>query len=370
MWITNNDLNENGLILLKTLENAWHHGLNPEQYNINLTKLEPIQKELLLTQGLIKYARDLSGMRLKPSEIGIDPKNWKSPISAKDILENLEKKQKPLKEFLYELAPQTQTYQKLKSEMIIKPSTQLAINMERLRWIPKEKPNRFLIVNIPSARLWGIENGQAVFEMPVIVGREDRPTPTFITNSTGVRFNPTWTVPPTVKEKDIWPKLQENPYYINNKNLEIYDGEMTIDPTILDWDNMSRQELHRLRMVQLPGPNNPLGRIRILMPNKYSIFLHDTSESGFSELERAYSSGCVRLQNPEKVAQFILQKDVKKYLQNKKTIDIIAEQSVPVQILYHTAWIGEGQKIVFGKDIYGYDKKLEAVLRKKNALFP
>lgn len=370
LWISNQKLNENGVTLHEALKNAWNHGLNPDQYNIELDDLDPIQKEILLTQGYIKYARDLSGMRVTPAEISLDQNYWKQRISAKKALDNLAKNETPLKEFLQNLAPQTQTYKRLKSEMIVKPSVQLALNMERLRWLPDQKPDKFIIVNIPSARLWAIENGKAYLEMPVIVGRKDRPTPSFITNAIGVRFNPTWTVPPTIKEKDIWPKLKENPNYLIDKSVEVYDQEQTLDPTIIDWNSITRSDLHKLRMVQLPGKTNPLGRIRILMPNNYSVFLHDTSERGFTDIDRSYSSGCVRLQDPEKVARFILGKDVKPFLKSQQTKDIMSESTIPVHILYHTAWLDSAQNIVYGKDIYGYNMKLEAALRKKNALFP
>lgn len=368
LWLDGERLNQNGEQLYRHLQNAWHHGLNPVNYNMNHENLEPLQKELLLTQGFIKYARDLSGVRVKPSNIKIDPNHWKRRISAKDVLRSLNENQKPFSEFLNSLSPQTQTYQVLSNEMAINPSLQLALNMERLRWLPEEKPERFIIVNIPSARLWAIEKGQAKLEMPVIVGRKDRATPSFIVDSIGVRFNPTWTIPPTIKEKDIWPKLKENPYYLIDKKVEIFEGDQTLDPSIVDWNEISRQELHQFRMVQLPGPANPLGKVRILMPNKYSIFLHDTIESGFHGHERSYSSGCVRLQKPEKVAEFILQKNVKTYMQSNETQDVLTKSRVPIQILYHTVWLGAGQNIIYGEDIYGYDKTLEKALRKNKAL--
>lgn len=364
LWIEGEKLNEKGALLHQYLKNAWHHGLNPDQYNINHENLEPLQIELLLTQAYIKYARDLSGMRIKPSAIGLDPNHWKKPITIKQALENLRDNQKPFKMFLKNLAPQTQTYKALKTEMSIKPSIQLALNMERLRWFPDKKPERFIIVNIPSARLWAVENGQAKFEMPVIIGRKDRPTPSFITDIHGVRFNPTWTIPRTIKEKDIWPKLKENPKYLIDKGIELYEDNQTLDPTIIEWDAITRAQLHKFRMVQLPGKTNPLGRIRILMPNKYAIFLHDTSEAGFSDLERSYSSGCVRLKDPEKAARFILQKDITKFTQNTDTRDVYINKSIPVYLLYHTVWLGDKQRITYGKDIYGYDKKLRQVIEK------
>ncbi len=367
-WLEGDHLNKKGEKLHKALKDAWHHGLNPDQYSINLDGLEPVQKEILLTQGLIKYAHDLSGMRVKPSDIKLDPDGWRRSASVKAIIEDIENNQKNFQNYLGMLEPQTQTYQALKAEMVIKPSLQLALNMERLRWLPEEKPERFIIVNIPSARLWAIEKGQTRLEMPVIVGRKDRATPSFIVDSIGVRFHPTWTIPPTIKRKDIWPKLKENPYYLLDKKVEIFEDNKTLDPSVVDWNAIKDSELHNFKMVQLPGETNPLGKVRILMPNKYSIFLHDTIETGFSGHERSYSSGCIRLQKPEKVAEFILQKDVRQFIDSNETQDILSKSNVPIHILYHTAWLGAGQKVVYGEDIYGYDKSLEKALNKINGL--
>ncbi len=368
LWMEGNKINENGKVLNEYLQKSWHHGLNPKKYSVNFDDLEPVQKEILLTQAYVKYARDLSGMRIEPEDINLDPNHWKRSMSAKTAIKKLNQNQTSITQFLENLSPQTQTYKALKAEMSIKPSRELALNMERLRWLPSKNPRRFIIVNIPSARLWAIEKNKTMFEMPVIIGRKDRPTPSFITNITGVRFNPTWTIPSTIKEKDIWPELKQNPAYLRDKEVEVFKEEKTIDPTIIEWGAMSRKQLHALRMVQLPGPENPLGKIRILMPNNYSIFLHDSSELGFSDLERSYSSGCVRLQNPEKVAHFILQRDVKAYLKNQQTKDIFAKEKIPVRLLYQTVWLGAGQKIIYGQDIYGYNKKLAIALDKINGL--
>ncbi len=378
LWVDGNTLSNNGKILYETLQNAWQNGLNPASYNIDLIKnQEPLQAEILLTQGYIKYIRDLSGMRINAQEVGLRAQQWTQPISAHQALQKLEENAKPLEIFLKQQEPQTQTYQALKQEMIrlhnssqIPKQLQIALNMERLRWLPKDNPEKFIIVNIPAARLWAVANGKAQFEMPVIVGRTDRPTKSFITNITGVRFNPTWTIPPTIKEKDIWPKLKEDNAYLTDKGIELFDGDLTIDPTAIDWREIPRSDLSHLRMLQGPGPTNPLGRIRILMPNEYSIFLHDTpSHEPFSAAIRSYSSGCVRMQSPEKVAGFILdnQKNLKKYYGGKPK-DILIKNKIPIYLVYHTIWIGDGKKVIYGKDIYDYDKKLLEIIKNNNGI--
>ncbi len=253
---------------------------------------------------------------------------------------------------------------------------QLIVNMERLRWIEDEKPERFIVVNIPSATLWAVDNGKVSFEMPVVVGRKKRETPSFVTNIHGVRFNPTWTVPPTIKEEDILPQLQKDPAYLSGKGMELYDGygknSVTLDPFVVDWENVTKAELHGLRMVQVAGDHNPLGRIRVLMPNSHNVYLHDTNHKElFVRSNRYKSSGCVRLEDPEKVALFALEKrknwsEKRMYttLGKGKTTDVYTPERIPVYLLYYTTWLGEKSQIIYGLDIYGHDKTLFQLLEK------
>lgn len=252
----------------------------------------------------------------------------------------------------------------------------IMVNMERLRWIPKQKPDRFIIVNIPSYTLWAVENKKVKFEMPVIVGRESRKTLSFVSEIHGVRFNPTWTVPKTIMREDIWPKLQEDPQYIRGKGIELFDGydkeSLTLDPASVDWQNIKLEELYDFKMLQKPGINNPLGTIRVLMPNSHNIYLHDTNDKSlFYKANKAQSSGCVRMQDPEKVADFIMntksnwsKKKLKTILQSGEMKDIYTSERMPVYILYQTAWINADNKITYGLDIYNYDKQLLQLLEK------
>lgn len=258
---------------------------------------------------------------------------------------------------------------------------QLIANMERLRWVSEEKPDRFVIVNIPSATLWAIDKGRVRFEMPVIVGSPARPTSSFITQIEGVRFNPDWTVPPTIKRFDILPKIQDEPGYLQNKGIELIKGygkdARTLDPASIDWAAISAAELNSLRMVQIPGEHNPLGRVRILMPNKYNIYLHDTNHPEyFEKAARAVSSGCIRLHDPEKMASFIMEErsgwskdDMQRVLATLETTDIKIDTRVPVYVLYYTAWLDENGQVIYGPDIYKQDEKLLKMLSNLDALY-
>ncbi len=257
---------------------------------------------------------------------------------------------------------------------------QIIVNMERLRWVHDKKPERFIIVNIPSAMLWAIDKGAVRFQMPVIVGREERQTNIFVTSIHGVRFHPDWTVPPTIKKEDIVPHLQENPNYLADKGMELFNGygaeALTIDPSIIDWNSISEAELEALKLVQIPGAHNPLGMIRILMPNRYNIYLHDTNEKSlFNASSRALSSGCIRMKDPEKVAMFVLEKkggwDQRQFnvvMSEDKTRDIYTDENMPVYIMYYTVWLGDNDRVNYGIDVYGRDKKLLQLLEKLDEL--
>ncbi|MCK6418316.1 MAG: L,D-transpeptidase family protein [Alphaproteobacteria bacterium] len=248
---------------------------------------------------------------------------------------------------------------------------QLIANMERLRWVKKESPQRMIVVNIPSATLWAIEEGRVKFEMPVIVGRPGRPTHSFIAQIEGVRFNPNWTVPPTIKRTDYLPRLAEDPLYLQAKGIKLVRAGKTMDPTDIDWASISRTELQQIKMVQDPGEGNALGRYRVLMPNPHNIYLHDTNQkSAFDGPDRAISSGCIRLSDPRKVAAFVIAHEqewndgrIDAVVAAGKTRDVKITQSMPVYLFYYTAWADQNGGIVYGNDLYGNDKKLLALLK-------
>lgn len=254
----------------------------------------------------------------------------------------------------------------------------LVVNMERLRWIKNDNPSRFIVVNIPASRLIAVKDGQVKVDMPVVVGRKKRETLSFVALVDGIRFNPTWTVPPTIRNEDIVPKLQEDPKYLLDKGMEIYKkvGEemATVDPATVDWRNITKAELATYKMIQSAGDHNPLGRIRVLMPNSHNIYLHDTNHPElFDRSNLAQSSGCVRMKYPEKIANFVLE-DLKGWsdakmieiLKSGKTKDYYIDGKIPVYLVYNTVWIGEKDQVIYGNDIYDLDNKLLQLIEKSD----
>jgi len=274
-----------------------------------------------------------------------------------------------------------QTHHALKADGVIGPQTlrfmnrtiederdMIVNNLIRLadpEW--HDRPD--LRIDVDVARYWltAYEDGKAIFEMPVVVGTPKRQTNIFTTTMTGVRLNPGWTLPPTIKAEDYIPKLRSNPEWVTEKGVMIYanwdrDAE-PIDPTLVDWNFLTDNQIKAMRFYKNAGDRNPLGRYRFLMHNEFDIYLHDTNQKYlFSRSARAYSSGCVRVSDPRRLVEFLLADNpdwtaerLDKVLEEGKTFDLGARRSIPVYFDYKTAWLDDEGELVLGDDIYDLD---------------
>lgn len=371
--------------LVRVLEDSWRHGLNPSVYRVQEIKQldnardadDLNRRELLMSSAYIKYMHDMTGPRFDTSRTIFQSSAWAGQIDAKEALSLLQQRNS-VSDVLRSVEPKSKTYKALQRAMIsygrdaeinkgrIKA---LIVNMERLRWEDENKPDKFILVNIPSARLWAIEDNRVVTHMPVIVGRGRRPTYSFTSYATGMRFNPTWTIPPTIKSQDIVPKLINDPSYLSGKGVKLVDyeqGGRVIDPHDIDWSTVSASRLKTLGMIQREGRHNPLGQVRVLMSNPYNIYLHGTNnQADFESGNAAQSSGCVRMKYPEEIADFILKgkqgwstEETRRVIAKGSMRDISAPEQIPVYITYYTIWLDEQGTIVFGEDIYKQDEKI------------
>jgi murein L,D-transpeptidase YcbB/YkuD len=223
---------------------------------------------------------------------------------------------------------------------------QLVINLNRVRWLPEASPGRFITVNIPEYKLQVYENKRKVFDMNVVVGKETAGTVIFTGNLTEIVFSPYWNVPASIIKKEILPKMEADSNYLANENMEItrYSKGLPV-------------------IRQLPGPKNSLGKAKFLFQNSYDIYFHDTpAKDLFSRDKRAYSHGCIRLQDPAKMAGYLLKDNqywppekIMEAMNGAKEKYAALTQSVPVIISYYTAWVDETNKLHFSDDIYRHD---------------
>lgn len=242
---------------------------------------------------------------------------------------------------------------------------QLRINLERLRWLPRDLGKRYLLVNIAGFQLTAIENGQYMFDMRIIVGREYRSTPSFHSRITHMILNPYWNVPASIARKDLLPKQQADPAYFTSQNIRVYEdytfSTSPIDPETIDWNAIKTRFPYALR--QEPGRQNALGTIKFMLPNDYSIYLHDTpAKSLFNKDIRTFSSGCIRLEAPLQLADFALRgrispEELKEQIDSGETKQINLSEPLPVYIVYLTTWIDSDENIHYSLDTYGRDER-------------
>ena len=223
---------------------------------------------------------------------------------------------------------------------------QIAANLERYRWLPRSLGSRYVYVNVPAFQLTAFDSGEKALEMKVIVGQgfEDKATPVFSDSLTTVVFRPYWNITPDIQRKEIEPKIAGDPTYFDRENLEYYS------------DGGTR------RIRQKPGPKNSLGFAKFLFPNDFNIYLHDTpNHELFNKDVRAFSHGCIRLEKPSELAQWVLGWDaarVQEAMTNGKDNSTVKlPKKLPVYITYGTAFVRDGQ-LYFGNDLYHRDDKL------------
>ena len=227
---------------------------------------------------------------------------------------------------------------------------QIAANLERYRWLPRTLGSRYILVNVPAFRFEAYDDDTLALEMKVIVGAEykDKNTPTFSDMMETVVFRPYWNITPDIQEKEIGPKIAADPEYMERNDLEYWN------------------ENGATRIRQKPGPKNSLGLVKFLFPNDFNIYLHDTPERGLFEKDvRAFSHGCIRLEKPAELAQWVLGWDadsVERAMEeepNNKAVRL--KRKIPVFIVYFTAFTTDGQ-LYFGNDLYERDEKLVAAV--------
>jgi murein L,D-transpeptidase YcbB/YkuD len=240
---------------------------------------------------------------------------------------------------------------------------QVALNMERWRWMPDDLGARHLLVNIPYFHLVARENGKPVMDIRVVVGKVGNETPMFSDEMETVVFSPYWNIPDSIKQGETAPAVAKDPAYLERNNIEVLRGTTPVDVSSINWEDPA--ELRQLAFRQRPGANNALGHVKFLFPNEYDVYLHDTpADSLFERSGRAFSHGCVRVEEPEKLANYILREysdwDGPKIINAMHSGDeqhVKLKETIPVHIVYFTAWVDEKGGLHFQPDIYGYDAK-------------
>jgi murein L,D-transpeptidase YcbB/YkuD len=250
---------------------------------------------------------------------------------------------------------------------------QIEVNMERWRWCARDFGERYILINIANFELDVFEQDTLVIKMRAIVGKPFRSTPVFSSKMSYLVINPNWNVPKTIAVEDILPEVIKDVEYLARYNYRVLQGwgnsEIEINPTTIDWTVLN-EDYFPYRFRQDPGPTNALGRIKFMFPNEYDVYIHDTpARHLFRQYSRDFSSGCIRIEKPIVLCEYVL-KDSTKW-SREQILNAIKEEeektvglprSIPVHLLYWTAWVSENGLLNFRNDIYDRDKDIYMAL--------
>lgn len=245
---------------------------------------------------------------------------------------------------------------------------QLRLSLERVRWLAGGAPTTYVVVNVAGFRVGFVKDNKLTWSSRVVVGKAARQTPIFSDELTYVEVNPTWTLPPTILREDVLPKLKEDPGYLQRERMTVLDrAGKVVDPATVNWASYGRTVPFTLR--QEPGPENSLGRIKLMFPNQHAVYLHDTpAKELFDRPERNFSSGCIRVEDPLGLATLVLDDPswtrgaLEEVIATGRTRRINLKKPVPILLVYLTATASPDGTVHFFRDTYGRDPSLLAAL--------
>ncbi len=252
---------------------------------------------------------------------------------------------------------------------------QILRNMERWRWEDNRSGQTQIRINLAAFSLEVIAGEKALFSMPVVIGRQERATPLFVSQLEALAFAPYWYVPPTLL-REAFPRIIADPAYLRRNHYEVLDPEGNLLRVGPDFGRRWQQGEVKASLRQQPGPWNPMGDLKFLLPNRWSIYLHDTPQKQlFSQPARAFSSGCIRLSQPQKLANWLLaagsweRPEIDDLFASKSSRLIKLARPIDLSIGYWTAWVDDAGRVNFSDDIYGRDQRLARELRQSAVHF-
>lgn len=248
---------------------------------------------------------------------------------------------------------------------------QVRANLERARWVLSGLDNEFVLVNIPAFKAYMIRGNRRIWEARTQVGADYMKTPTFRAMMNTVVFNPDWVVPTSIARYEVLDAMRNGDNVLMKWGLRVYDKRgREVHPAQVNWNAPPEAFPYTLR--QLPGGRNPLGRVKFLFPNKYSIYLHDTPNKHlFAARDRQFSHGCIRVENALQLADLVLQgQDYggrQAILAAGGTRSIALERPIPVLIVYWTVSVGAEGNVSYAEDIYNFDRPLATALKARRS---
>lgn len=343
--------------LMNAVLRAGDHGLPPELFHANVLRsaapLSPTDRELLLSDAFLSYADALARGVMPIERRRDDEALAPTPIDVAATLDAAIDSSDPAAA-IETLAPATPTYRMLRlalqnpgavvgGKTVTSRLREIAVNLERERWLPRRLPPDRVWVNVADERVALYRDDRPVFSTKVIVGQDERrnQSPEFEATIDGILFNPPWNIPQDIATDEILPKANRDPNYLAQHNMVM---------------------LPNGGLQQLAGPNSGLGQLMFEMRNRFDVYLHDTpSKALFSRDNRRISHGCIRVENPRELAALLMRQPtdaIDQTIAPGGTIHSALPQPVPVFVVYQTAFADVDGRLQFRPDIYGRDAEI------------
>ncbi len=369
-WAGHNGLTKRGEEAVVALRTAKLRGLRMEDYSYGLNESDPLKKDAAIGANLKRLASDLRAGRKNP---GL----YKEATSPKpeQLVDAVANDPEGIEAGLRKLDPPFPEYQRLLTALAKYRQipgeeahvAQIERTLERWRWLPRDFPNGVIVVNVPEFRLRAFEpDMNQALEMKVVVGQLKHQTPLFMGKLQYVVFGPFWHVPESIQTREIVPDVNKDRTYLTRNNYQVTkaDGEVVAVEEEVSDEVLAGLKSGDLSLQQIPGEKNALGRVKFMFPNQDNVYLHDTNAPKlFAKDTRAFSHGCIRVEHPEALADWVLRNEpawtkerISAALAKPKEQQANVHKSIPVLIVYHTVTVGQDGEVRFLPDIYGLDR--------------
>jgi murein L,D-transpeptidase YcbB/YkuD len=386
--------------LLVALREADSHGIDPEGYGVDgLQRIRTqahrrfrrdvveenavARLDVDATWAWIRYAADLSAGAADVE--GPADKLWRLRRQKIDFVKRLAESidRQSIAEDLRALAPRHPEYGRLReayarykenlaNAAVEKQVRQIQLNLERWRWLPRDLGDRYILVNVPDFELEVHDAGQVPLSMKVVVGSKTTPTPILSDTMTHVVFSPYWNVPDGIAEGETLPAVQADPGFLERNGIEVVDTSgQKVDAGEIDWSSFTTEDGSLpYRFRQRPGSTNSLGLVKFIFPNEYDVYLHDTpADALFNRKFRALSHGCVRVEQPQALAEYLLSDQpewsadsIKEAMHAGEEKHVKLKRPISVHLTYWTVRADEDGTVQFRDDIYNRDARALAQL--------
>lgn len=382
IWTGDKGLSRRGEELIAVIGAAGADGLEPRDY-LGALPADPASLsgddlsalELYLSQAALHFSRDLFAGRTTPSISEPDIVIARKQLDTVALLDTMNKN--GVAKVIGQLRPAQGQYRALRDLLARTDDPakrrKIIVNMERWRWLPRDLGDTHVLVNVAAFEMLTESGGKTIDRRKVIVGEEFHKTPMFSDKISFAQFNPTWTISRSIAGNEILPHLRTDANYLQQKGYVLYTSWEPDAPAMsasqIDWSSVNRKNFP-YRIVQPAGPDNVLGQVKFLFPNRFNVYLHDTSSRQlFAKEDRALSHGCIRVEHAMEYAKLLYSLDnslapdkIDSIAASDQTTDVKLRRPIPIHLTYFTLWVEPDGKLSDLEDIYSRDKSMELLL--------